>query len=175
MQAIVHCDKNWGIGKKNDLMFNLPKDMRFFRKTTTGKVVVMGSNTLLSFPGGRPLKNRTNIVLWPGGDHEKAQTEGFILVETLSELFSEIAKYPTDDVFVIGGAMMYHTMLPYCNEALVTKVDADGGAEVFFDNLDKLEDWEMVKATEPEEDSGYKISCTTYENSKPLLIEKGEK
>ena len=175
MQAIVHCDKNWGIGKKNDLMFNLPKDMRFFRKTTTGKVVVMGSNTLLSFPGGRPLKNRTNIVLWPGGDHEKAQTEGFILVETLSELFSEIAKYPTDDVFVIGGAMMYHTMLPYCNEALVTKVDADGGAEVFFDNLDKLEDWEMVKATEPEEDSGYKISFTTYENSKPLLIEKGEK
>ncbi|MCR5443600.1 MAG: dihydrofolate reductase [Sphaerochaetaceae bacterium] len=63
MQAILHCDRNWGIGKRNDLMFHLPKDMKFFRTTTTNKVVVMGSNTLLSFPGGKPLKGRTNIVL----------------------------------------------------------------------------------------------------------------
>ena len=73
MQAILHCDRNWGIGKRNDLMFSLPKDMKFFRTTTSGKVVVMGSNTLLSFPGGKPLKNRTNIVLWPGGDEKRAQ------------------------------------------------------------------------------------------------------
>ena len=52
MQAILHCDRKWGIGKRNDLMFRLPKDMKFFRTTTSGKVVVMGSNTLLSFPGG---------------------------------------------------------------------------------------------------------------------------
>ncbi|MBO4409664.1 MAG: dihydrofolate reductase, partial [Spirochaetales bacterium] len=110
MQAILHCDRKWGIGKRNDLMFRLPKDMKFFRTTTSGKVVVMGSNTLLSFPGGKPLKGRTNIVLWPGGDPDRAKTDGFVMVETLPALFSEIARYNKDDVFVIGGAMMYHTM-----------------------------------------------------------------
>ena len=68
MRAIVVVDKNWGIGKNNDLLFSLPADMKHFRETTTGKVVVMGSNTLRSFPGGNPLKNRVNIVLWPGGE-----------------------------------------------------------------------------------------------------------
>ena len=165
MQAILHCDRNWGIGKKNNLMFRLPKDMKFFRSTTSGKVVVMGSNTLLSFPGGKPLKNRTNIVLWPGGDKKRAAEDGFVMVETLADLFREIAKYPPEDVFVIGGAMMYHTMLPYCSRVLLTKVDADGGAEVFFDNLDKLDNWSMTQRSEPEEDNGYIIRFTTYENS----------
>lgn len=71
MRAIVVVDKNWGIGKKNDLLFRLPADMKHFRETTEGKTVVMGSNTLLSFPGGKPLKNRTNIVLWPGGEERE--------------------------------------------------------------------------------------------------------
>ena len=70
MRAIVVVDTFWGIGKGNDLLFSLPADMKHFRETTAGKVVVMGSNTLLSFPGGKPLKNRTNIVLWPGGARE---------------------------------------------------------------------------------------------------------
>ena len=138
MQAILHCDLKWGIGKKNDLMFRLPKDMSFFRKTTLNKVVVMGSNTLLSFPGSKPLKNRTNIVLWPGGDHNRAKEDGFIMVESLEELFKELKKYNTDDIFIIGGAMMYHTMLPYCKYVFLTIVEADGGAEVFFDNLELL-------------------------------------
>ena len=171
MQAILHCDRNWGIGKKNDLMFRLPADMKFFRNTTTGKVVVMGSNTLLSFPGGKPLKNRTSIVLWPGGDGERAKADGFIMVQSLPELFDEIAKYPPEDVFVIGGAMMYHTLLPYCSKVLLTKVDADGGAEVFFDNLDKLDNWKMTYGSEPQEDNGYTIRFTTYENSSILPLE----
>ena len=173
MQAILHCDSKWGIGRRNDLMFSLPRDMKFFRRTTSGKVVVMGSNTLLSFPGGKPLKNRTNIVLWPGGDHKRAEADNFIMVETLPELFAEIAKYPADDVFVIGGAMMYHTMLPYCSRVLLTKVEADGNAEVFFDNLDNLPNWTMTQESEPEEDNGYTIRFTTYENSdvRPLEAE----
>ena len=57
MKAIVAVDKNWGIGKKNDLLFSLPEDMKFFREKTLNKVVIMGSNTLKSFPGGKPLKN----------------------------------------------------------------------------------------------------------------------
>ncbi|MCR5761324.1 MAG: dihydrofolate reductase [Sphaerochaetaceae bacterium] len=165
MQAILHCDSKWGIGKKNDLMFRLKKDMKFFRETTNGKVVVMGSNTLLSFPGGKPLKNRINIVLWPGGPEERAKEDGFIMVQSLNELFEEIKKYNEEDVFVIGGAMMYHTMLPYCKKVLLTKVDFDGQAEVFFDNLDKMDNWSMTECSEPVEDNGYTIRFTTYTNS----------
>lgn len=161
MKAIVAVDKKWGIGKKNDLLFSLPEDMKFFRKTTLNKVVIMGSNTLKSFPGGNPLKNRTNIVLFPGGE----KREDCVIVDSMDELFEEIKKYPSDDVFVIGGAMFYRTMLPYCTEVYVTKVDADGEAEVFYENLDELENWSCVYESEKVETNGYQIRFTTYKNS----------
>ncbi len=161
MKAIVAVDKNWGIGKKNDLLFSLPEDMKFFREKTLNKVVIMGSNTLKSFPGGNPLKNRTNIVLFPGGE----KREDCIIVDSMEELKEELKKYPADDVFVIGGAMFYKTMLPYCSEVLVTKVDADGEAEVFYENLDSLSNWSCVFESEQKETNGYKIRFTTYKNS----------
>ena len=161
MKAIVVVDRNWGIGKKNDLLFRLPADMKHFREMTSGKIVVMGSNTLLSFPEGKPLKNRTNIVLWPGGQPR----DDCKVVQSLAELVEEIKKYPADDVFVIGGAMMYRTLLPYCSEAVVTKADADGGAEVFFENLDKAENWSLRSQGEPLETNGYIIRFTVYANA----------
>lgn len=164
MKAIVAVDKNWGIGKKNDLLFSLPEDMKFFRTTTLNKVVVMGSNTLKSFPNGNPLKNRTNIVLFPGGENR----EDCKIVQSLDELREELKKYNKDDVFIIGGAMMYKTMLPYCSEVLVTKVDADGGAEVFYENLDKLFSWSCTYVSDPIETNGYTIRFTTYKNSNVL-------
>jgi len=170
MQAILHCDSKWGIGKKNDLMFHLPKDMSYFRKTTLNKVVVMGSNTLLSFPGEKPLKNRTNIVLWPGGDKNRAKEDGFVMVESLEELFKTLKKYKTDDIFIIGGAMMYHTMLPYCKYAYITMVEADGGAEVFFDNLELLGNWTLEEESKPEDDNGYTIRFTKWANSSPEVL-----
>lgn len=161
MKAIVAVDKNWGIGKKNDLLFELPEDMKFFRKTTLNKVVLMGSNTLKSFPGGNPLKNRTNIVLFPGGE----KRDDCLIVDSMDELKSVLKNYNADDVFVIGGAMFYKTMLPYCSEVLVTKVDADGGAEVFYENLDQKQEWSLVEVGEPIETNGYTIRFTTYKNS----------
>ncbi len=164
MKAIVVVDKNWGIGKKNDLLFSLPADMKHFRETTAGKIVVMGSNTLLSFPGGKPLKNRTNVVLWPDGE----EREGCVVVRSLAELFAKVSPYPPQDVFVVGGAMMYKTLIPYCEEAIVTKVDADGGAEVYFENLDLLPNWECVSSSDPIETNGYTIRFTVYKNSQVL-------
>ena len=161
MKIILHADKKWGIGKKNDLMFNLPEDMRFFRTTTLNKVVCMGYNTLLSFPNSKPLKNRTNIVLAPVG----VERDDCIIVHDLQELFKELKKYDTDDVFVIGGAMFYRTMLEYSDTAYITKVDADGGAEVFFPNLDELPAWQLVEQSEPINDNGYTIRFTTYKNN----------
>ena len=161
MKAIVVVDKNWGIGKNNNLLFSLPADMKHFRETTSGKVVVMGSNTLLSFPGSKPLKNRTNIVLWPRAE----KREDCTIVHTLDELFSEIRKYPEDDVFVVGGAMMYRTLLPYCSEVIATKAEADGGAEVFFENLDLLPDWSLESEGEPIETNGVAIRFCVYKNA----------
>ena len=161
MKAIVAVDRKWGIGKKNDLLFSLPADMKYFREKTSGKVVVMGSNTLKSFPNGKPLKNRTNIVLFPGGE----QRDDCTIVQSLDELRLELKKYNPDDVFIIGGAMFYKTMLPYCSEVLVTKVDADGGAEVFYENLDNLENWSCISSEEPIETNGLIIRFTVYKNS----------
>lgn len=160
MKIILHADKKWGIGKKNDLMFNLPKDMKFFRSMTLNKVVCMGYNTLLSFPESKPLKNRVNIVLAPDG----IEREDCIIVHSLAELFAELKKYDTDDVFVIGGAMFYKTMLEYTDTAYVTKVDADGGAKVFFPNLDEMPCWKLIDISEPVEDNGYIIRFATYKN-----------
>lgn len=160
MRAILHADKEWGIGKKNGLMFSIPADMKFFRETTTGNVVVMGSNTLKSFPGGKPLKNRTNIVLYPDGE----ERDDCKIVKSLDGLFAEIKKYDPEKVFVIGGAMMYKTLLPYCDEVLVTKVDAVGGADAFFENLDKNPNFKLVYRSEDVETNGYTVNFCTYRN-----------
>ena len=161
MKAIVAVDKNWGIGKKNDLLFKLPLDMDYFRKTTLNKVVVMGSNTLKSFPNGKPLKNRINVVLYPGGE----KRDDCIIVDSIDELREVLKSYDTNDVFVIGGAMFYRTMLPYCSNVFVTKVDADGEAEVFYENLDELKSWECINSGTPINDNGYVIRFTEYKNN----------
>jgi dihydrofolate reductase len=161
MKAIVAVDKNWGIGKNNDLLFSIPEDMKFFRQTTKDKIVVMGSNTLRSFPNGNPLKNRVNIVL-----SSKLVRDDCIIVDSVEKLLQEIKKYPLDDVYSIGGAMLYKTLLPYCTEALVTKVDADGSATAFFDNLDTLKEWTLQKESDIINSNGLNIKFTTYKNSR---------
>lgn len=161
MKAIVAVDKKWGIGKNNDLLFNIPEDMKFFREKTNNSTVCMGYNTLLSFPGSKPLKNRVNIVLNPD---KNVNRDDCIIVHSLDELFAELKKY--DNVFVIGGAMFYKTMLPYCEEVYVTKVDADGEATVFYPNLDENENFELVYTSEPINSNGLTINFTTYKNKK---------
>ncbi len=159
MRAILHVDKEWGIGKNNDLMFSIPLDMKFFRETTINKVVVMGNNTLKSFPNGAPLKNRVNIVL-----SRSAENKDCIMVKSLEDLFVELKKYDTNDIYVIGGASIYKELLPYCSEVLVTKVNAIGGADTFFENLDENKNFSLIYESEPLETNGYTIQFTTYKN-----------
>ena len=160
LKAIVAVDEKWGIGRKNGLLFSLPEDMKFFKETTLGKTVCMGYNTLLSFPNGKPLKDRKNVVLCPIG----VERDDLTCVHSLDELFSELKK-ESGEVFVIGGAMFYKTMLPYCEEVLVTKVKADGNAEVFYENLDLNPNFSCVKESEPIITNGYEIKFTVYKNS----------
>ena len=160
MNLIVVVDKNWGIGRKNGLLFRLPKDMQFFREKTMGKVVVVGANTFQSFPNGA-LKGRTNVVL----DHSGAQHPNTVTVSTLDQLKQELEKYNSDDVFVCGGASVYKLMLDSCKMAFVTKVASDGNAEVFFPNLDDMSNWKLVETSAPIEDNGHVITFCTYKNT----------
>ena len=163
--AIVHADKEWGIGRGNDMMFSLPLDMKFFRETTSGNTVVMGGKTLRSFPNQKPLKNRVNIVLSRGQVRDDC-----VIVRSYEELKTEMKKRENEKIFVIGGGEVYRELLPYCDGAYVTKVNAVGGAEVFFPNLDTHPDFICVEEGEPLDDNGYQIRFTKYENrnKKPL-------
>lgn len=164
--SILNCDKEFGIGKRNGLLFSLPLDMKYFRETTAHHIVVMGENTLLSFPGSKPLKNRTNIVLSQDPTHNY---EGVINVHDFAEFINLIKeKGKKDLVFVIGGASIYRQTLPYVDEVYLTKVDAVGGAEVFFPNLDINPDFECYDEGEPLEDNGYIIRFTKYRNLKKI-------
>lgn len=165
IRAIVAVDEKWGIGKKNDLLFHLPEDMKFFRQKTLNSTVCMGYNTLLSFPGGKPLPKRENIVICP----KNVNRDDLICVHTMEDMLAELKKR-SGDIFVIGGATFYHTMLYYCEEVLVTKVAADGGAEVFFDNLDKDPRFTCVYESEPVKSGEYSIKFTTYKNLSPIRL-----
>ena len=161
--SILNCDKKYGIGKRNGLLFSLPKDMKFFRETTLNHTVCMGENTLLSFPGSKPLKNRTNIVLSQDPTHNY---EGVINVHTFEDFLKAIKEYEKNDiVFIIGGASIYRQTLPYVDEVYLTKVNADGDAEVFFVNLDKEKDFELIKESVPEMDGDLEIRFTVYRNN----------
>lgn len=159
MKAILCADKNWGIGYQNRLLVSIPSDMKFFRETTTGKVVVMGRKTLESFPNGLPLKNRVNVVLTGNRDYE---AKGAVLVHSEEELLKELEKYPAEDIYVIGGESIYRMMLPYCDTVLVTKVDRAFQADTFFPDLDCMAEWEMTEEGEEQTCFDLEYRFTTY-------------
>ena len=137
MNLIVAVDKNWAIGKDNKLLVSIPQDMKFFRETTMGKVVVMGRKTLESFPGGQPLKQITNIVLTTDKDYS---VKDAIVVHTIDELLEELKKYNDEEIYVIGGESIYRELLPFCKEAYVTRIDYEYQADRYFPILDEMEE-----------------------------------
>lgn len=145
MNLIAAVDKNWAIGLNNKLLVSIPDDMKFFRQTTTGKVVVMGRKTLESFPNGQPLKNRTNIVLTTDRDYD---AKGAIAVHSLEELLEELKKYPSGDIYVIGGESIYRQLVDYCDVAHITRIDYAYDADSWFPNLDEKEEWELTADSE---------------------------
>lgn len=155
MNIIAAVDKNWAIGYKNRLLVNIPADMRFFRDETAGKVVIMGRNTLESFPGGLPLKNRRNIVIASEQDYRVKDATS---VNSIEAALEEVKNCRSEDIYVIGGASIYEQLLPYCNVAHITKIDYAYAADAYFPNLDQMEDW--VLAEETEEQTYYDLAYT---------------
>ena len=163
MKIIVAADKNWGIGKDNQLLVSIPADMKMFRQETTGKVVVMGRKTLESFPNGLPLKNRTNIVLTKNRHYDG---KGAILVHSMEELLEEIKKYPSDEVYCIGGDSIYKQLLPYCDMAHVTKIYFAYAADSYFPNLDELPEWHVAAESEEQTYFDLEYKFVRYERTK---------
>lgn len=163
MNLIVAVDKNWAIGLNNNLLVSIPADMKFFRETTTGKVVVMGRKTLESFPGGQALKKRTNIVLTRD---ENYKAKDVIVVHTVDALLEELKNYDDEEIYVIGGESIYRQLLPYCNVAHVTKIDHAYEADTYFPNLDEMDDWEITGVSEEQTYFNLEYEFVRYERVK---------
>lgn len=159
MKIIVAVDKNWGIGRGNSLLFSVPADMKHFRDTTQGKVVAYGRRTLESFPDGKPLAGRTNVVL-----SGTASVSGACVCRDLPSFLRVLGGFCPDDVYICGGETVYRQLLPYCSEAVVTKIDAVGDADAFFPNLDRDEGWREVSVSKTALSGGYAFRIAVYKN-----------
>ena len=159
MRLIACADKNWGIGKGGALLVQIPQDMKYFKNTTINKVVVMGRRTLESFPGGRPLKDRVNIVLTKNADYS---CDGATIVHSIDELMDAIKDYKADDVYCIGGAEVYRQLLPYCDLAYITRLDYSYEADAFLCDLGREPGWELIGESDEETYFNIPYTFCTY-------------
>ena len=154
MTAIVCVSQNWGIGREGALLFHISADLKRFKSLTVGRTVILGRKTLDTFPGGKPLKDRRNIVL----SHRDLDVPGAEIVHS----FDEAIALGGDDALVIGGASVYMALLSRCDRVYVTKVDADPDADSFFPNLDDNPDWRIESESETFEENGLKFRYVDY-------------
>lgn len=165
MELIVNVSGDWGIGLQNNLLFTISADLKRFRQLTEGKTVILGRKTLQTFPGGRPLKNRRNLIL---SGNSALTVEGAEVVHNLAEL--KAALQEGESVAVIGGASVYDLLLPHCRVARVTKTLETVPADRFFPDLDRLSGWSQISASEVLEENGLHFQYIDYENAAPLPL-----
>ncbi len=163
MDLIVNVCENWGIGRDGNLLVSISADLKRFRLLTTGKTVILGRKTLRTFPGGRPLKNRTNLILSCSG----IQVEGAEVYKNLHDLYLRLKELDLSQVSVIGGASVYKALLPYCDKAYVTKTLCAPDADTFFPNLDQLENWRLAETGPILEENGVRFQYLDYVNDAP--------
>ncbi len=164
MIAISAVDKNWAIGNKGQLLISLPEDQKgVFRKYTSGHTVVYGRKTLETFPGQRLLPNRVNVIMSRSFDYEK---EGAMVLHSVSELQDFLA-LSADEVYLIGGASLYNSLIDLCDKAIITSIRAEFEADCYFPNLDENPDWELVEEEAPiMSEKGVEFTVRHYEKKK---------
>lgn len=145
MKLIAAVDKNWAIGNKGRLLVNIPSDLKRFRAMTLGKVVVLGRTTLETFPQKQPLEKRTNIIL---STNQNYKVKNAIVVHSIEELMTELEKYESDDIYIIGGESVYKQLYNRCDEAFITALDYSYDADAYFPNLDREQNWKLVEEGE---------------------------
>ncbi|MBE6932161.1 MAG: dihydrofolate reductase [Ruminococcaceae bacterium] len=165
MELIVNVSENWGIGMGDRLLVSIRADLLRFRELTMGGTVILGRKTLQTFPGGRPLKGRRNIILSTSADY---QVENAEVAHNLEELLSLLR--PEENTFVIGGESIYRLLLPYCERARVTKSYVNLPADRFFPKLDEMPNWKVENTEELLEENGVSFQYIDYVNSNLLPL-----
>jgi len=155
MELIVAVDRNWAIGKDGDQFIYLSEDLKHFKAVTMGHPVILGRKTLATFPGGRPLKGRRNLVLSRDPDFHPEGAEVF------HDLDGLLAAAP-EDSFVIGGGSVYRALLPCCKRAYVTKLDGAWPADTWFPDLDSSPGWQLAETSAAMEEKGISFSFHVY-------------
>jgi len=156
MELIVAVYDDWGIGKDGTQPLALSADRKFFRETTKGAMVIVGRKTLADFPGGRPLPNRTNVVL----TRQNIELPEVVVCHAPEEA-AELAK-AAPRAMVIGGGSVYRQMLPLCDTAYVTKVHASPESDTFFPNLDADPNWQLEQILQSGEENGIGYEMCLY-------------
>lgn len=131
--------QNRVLGKDNQLVWNLPKDMRFFKTKTMGYPVVMGRKTFESF--GKLLPGRTNIIVTRNPAYH---AEGAVVVSSLEEAIAEAKKHTSDTIFVAGGSEIYHQALPVADTMYLTHIHTDLDGDAFFPDFPESE-WQVAE------------------------------
>lgn len=166
MNFIVVVDENYGIGCEGKLLTHLPGDLKYFKEKTMNKVVVMGRKTLESLPGGKPLPYRTTVVL----THELGfSCEGVKVVHSLEALFALCKSYKDENVFIAGGAEIYHQLIPHCHYGYITKIQATLKADTYLDPIEQLPNWKKTWESELKEHKGMTFTFSKYENLEKSL------
>ena len=157
MIAIVAVDQNWGIGKDGDQLIYIPEDLKRFKNFTTGNTIVLGRKTVGTFPGGKPLKNRRNLILSRNPDYRPEGGEVYADLDSLMEQVTD-----TENTYVVGGASVYNALLDRCDKAYVTKIEAAYPADCWFPNLDEDPNWEIQEESEELEHEGITFHYVNY-------------
>lgn len=139
ISIIVAMARNGAIGKDNALLCHLAEDLKYFKKITKGKTVVMGRKTWESLPV-KPLKFRRNIVVTSQKDYE---AEGAEICNETEELIRTL-KNSDEEAFCIGGASLYGQFLPHADKLYITMLYKDFEADTFFPEFDRGQ-WRMTR------------------------------
>lgn len=159
MNVIVAVDENWGIGRNGDQLIYLREDLKRFKALTMGHPLILGRKTMATFPGGRPLKGRRNLILSRSPDFAPQGGEVYRSMEEL------LAQAP-EDAFVIGGASVYQALIDRCSVAYVTKIQKAFPADCWFPNLDRDPAWRAEEPSEELEQDGVRYRYVTYRRVK---------
>lgn len=162
MKIIAAVDKNWAIGYQNQLLVQIPDDMRHFKNMTGSHVVFMGRKTLMSFPDSRPLPDRTNIVLTSDRNFHAGQA---VIVHSVEEALEEFRHYNSDEIYIIGGSSVYEQFLPYVQEAFITYIQHEYQADAYFPRIDKAPDWQLAQESGEQSYFGVKFCFRRYVKS----------
>lgn len=170
MNLIAAVDKNWAIGRNDELLFRIRADLRRFKEITKGNIVICGRRTVQTFPGGKPLAGRINLIMSRQTDLE---IEDAVMCRDKSKLFAELKRlysegYDSSQIYVIGGASIYRLLMPYCSEAIITYIHASvENADCHLPDFDALPEWRLKEISELMFENDVSFEYRTYINPDP--------